>query len=206
MNKSILNKLTNSINNFRINSKLSINKDFLFLEPTNELLRGYCINKSGLNKMQFELRYFVFPLYKPSETIKLTFGGTILNNKRQWWELNEENGEVIAKEIASKMVDVENSFFAKIYDSLSFLNYYYKDRKINFRYYEAIALSACYSKQKNRIEILKDLKSFCSNRENVNNPFAKKIISNIELLLQSENMQTFLNLWMDENRKRIGIE
>lgn len=205
MKTSGIKKIANSIIPRLNNSYWDFYQDTLIIKPVNELLRGICFNKSGLSKSQFELRYFVQPLYVPLNFVNLSFGGFIRTpNNRQWWEYDNEILEQLSNTMSSLVNQVDSTFLSQVRNAEKFYEFYKDERKNSIRHFEAVAYSAAYSEQKTANEMLLDFLSFLGKKEEKNFDWVKEIYTNTEKLLEG-NRKDILNKWEMQTRTALKL-
>lgn len=128
-----------------------LHKDILCIEPLNNMIVGFCFEKSGFHKDSLYVWSFVQPLYVPNEHIILTFGKRVRNEQLQIKNNKEFDKDV--KEL-SKLMNKEIEVFLNEVSSPSKFYNYYQDKCVNLRMIEAVVYSAIYTKQKNTKTLL----------------------------------------------------
>lgn len=135
-----------------------LDKGILYKTPVNEILVGFCFEKSSSEKESLYIWSFAMPLYIEKDIISLTFGQRLKDSKgNELWHL--KNNQSIDKAIAglaSLMYDEIESFFPAVETPESFYRFY-KDKEVkNIRIKEALVYSVIYSKNNRANELLKD--------------------------------------------------
>jgi hypothetical protein len=196
--KAILPKLENH--------KWVLHEEKIIIEPVGCILKGIHINKSGLDKSQFELKYFVQPLYVPDKYLNLSYGSTLRNiGGRQWWDYDFDKIEEISNQISILINKIDKAFLLKISDANDFYSYFKKDKKLSFRFFEAVAYSSCYSKNVRFKEDLSDLLAFLEKKENRMHPYAQFIYKNTQKLILSETPESILEEWVLETKLALKL-
>ncbi len=188
------------------NSYWGIYNESMIIEPVNELLRGVYFNKSGVAKSQFELCYFIQPLYVPFNFINLSFGDNIKTpNNKQWWEFDNNILEQLSNTITPLINRVDSNFLSQIDDAENFYKFYKSDKKKTIRHFEAVAYSAAYSNLNIANDTLTDFLSFLRKREEMKLDWVKQIYFNTEKLLEGGNPKSILNDWEIETRVALKL-
>tara|TARA_R110002020_G_scaffold419049_1_gene628272 strand:+ start:439 stop:1071 length:633 start_codon:yes stop_codon:yes gene_type:complete len=135
-----------------------LDKGILYKTPVNEILVGFCFEKSSSEKESLYVWSFAMPLYIEKDNISLTFGQRLKDSKgNELWHLknNQSIDKAIAR-LASLMYDEIESFFPVVETPENFYRFY-KDKGVkNIRINEALVYSAIYSKSNRAKEIMKD--------------------------------------------------
>ncbi|MDN3583990.1 hypothetical protein [Mucilaginibacter flavus] len=184
---------------------LSCKNHLLYREVNTGLLKGFCFNSSGFAADQFEIVVFVMPLYVPKNFLALTFGYFLRSpNKRQWWQYEEGKLEQLGQDLAVVINQADKDLLSKINNAQDFYNYYKKDRKNTFRFFEAVSYSSAYAGLPDSTEILKDCLSFIKRKEDLNNSYVQEVYHNTEKLLDG-NRKAILDEWEMETRKALKL-
>lgn len=95
----------------------------VFYEPVNELLKGFCFDRSGFAPRDFSLWTFVQALYDPSETIAFVFGRRsdqfVSRPKFGWWKLDKQPEDKIFAEVVASLKADGLPYFEGITDAAS---------------------------------------------------------------------------------------
>jgi len=181
-------------------------KNHLIYHPIlNGMLKGYYFNSSGFSADQFEIMAFVMPLYVPSDSISLDFGDSLRSPlKRQWWEYKEDRLEQLGHELAVVMNKADRDFLSKISDAECFYHYYRGKKKLSYSFFEAVSYSAAYADLKGSEGDLKDCLAYIKKKEDLDNPYIKKVYENTLLLINGDR-KTILSTWEGETRAKLKL-
>lgn len=170
--------------------------NILYKFPLNDLVVGFCFEKSASVKGGIYVWSFVQPLYLPNDSIILTFGRRLEN---KLWELKDANNfEVTMNKLLLSIKNEIENFVVKVDSAEKFYNYY-SNKCENLRMTQGVVYSAVYLKNSeselllnNYIKILKEqnlmikwinsllieaeyLKSIFSDRNEIDSFFNSKI-------------------------------
>jgi len=120
-------------------------KNVIYKFPINDILLGFCFEKSGFNKDGGYVSVFAQPLYVKSDSITLSFGKRLKGINGELWQLdNNPNLENTINELLSLMKNSVQDYLRYIDEVVKFYNYYH-DKTSNIRMIQAITYSAIYS-------------------------------------------------------------
>lgn len=113
-------------------------EDLLFYDPIDELLRGFCYMRSGLDKVNFGLTVFVLPCYVPTDGLGFTFYRDL-----GYWNYSAEREAEIGSEIMAKIETDGAPFLSAIETPLELAGFAQEqsDRDENPHLLEALAYS-----------------------------------------------------------------
>ncbi|SMC00681.1 hypothetical protein SAMN00120144_3061 [Hymenobacter roseosalivarius DSM 11622] len=182
-------------------------KNHLFYGPVdNGILQGIYFNSSGFSSNRFEIVAFIQPLYVPSDTIDLSFSLNLkTQNKKQWWEFNEDSLEVTANEIALQINANAKAFLTSHQKPVNVYKSFYQNRKSSYRHFEMVAYSAVYAELQTATNELKELLSFIKNKEDLHNEWVSQVYNNTIELLYSDNPKALLSQWEYKTLKALKI-
>lgn len=65
----------------------------LYVQPTNQILRGFCCDDSGFDPTIFAVWVFYLPLYVPTKYVHFGMGKRLADEKGRdkWWNINDHN-------------------------------------------------------------------------------------------------------------------
>lgn len=172
MTNTEIKKIVNNHLGEIVSKGFKLQKDILFKEPLDDMLIGFCFEKSGFDKDIFYVNAFVQPLYIENENIILTFGWRI---RKQWKLKNNDNLDKDLQELSTLMLEELNSFL-NIVDTPSKFYEYYHDKCVNIRMIEAVVYSAIYTKHPDAELILNNFIEILQN-ENLSIKWMKKILN-----------------------------
>lgn len=158
MTNTDIKKIYNSHLAKVIPPEFELDKGILYKTPVNDILVGFCFEKSSSEKESLYVWSFAMPLYLEKDNISLTFGRRLKDSKgNELWRLkNSQSIDKSIAELASLMYDEIESFFPAVETPESFYQFY-KDKEVkNIRINEALVYSAIYSKNNRSQELLKD--------------------------------------------------
>jgi len=205
MKSTEVKKLIKSIVPYLVNPHWDIYKDALVIQPTNDLLRGVYFNRSGMNSSQFELCWFIQPLYVPSDFINLSFGEIITTpNNLQWWEYHDDRNADLSKSISHLINKIDANVLSKIDDAETFYEFYKNDKELTIRHFEAVAYSAACSELEISDDILEQFLSFLKGRQEMKLEWVQQIYFNTERLLKGDRKE-ILRDWEMQTRSALKI-
>lgn len=187
MTNTEIKKLVNTSFKTFVENKFTLHKDILYREPLNNMLVGFCFEKSSFHKDSLYVWSFVQPIYVPNENINLTFGKRIRNE--QWQIKNNPKFDKDIKKLSNLMSNEVTTFLNEIDTPLKFYNYY-QDKSVNLRMLESVVYSAIYTKQK-------DIKILLNNFIDI----LKKEDLSIKWIEELLNQMVSLNKIIDDDNK-----
>jgi|GEM_PF-2309620 len=186
-------------------SNWNIYREGVIINPENGLLRGVYLNRSGLNASQFELCYFVQPLYVPFNFINLSFGGIIRTSENnQWWGFDTDTLDQLVNKMTPLINQVDINFLSKIKNAEEFYSFYRDQKELTIRHFEAVAYSAAYADLTIANNLLIDFLSFLNNRGELKLDWVKQIYDNTKELLNGNKQEILFN-WEIQTRMALKL-
>ncbi|WP_420552292.1 hypothetical protein [Tenacibaculum aiptasiae] len=181
-------------NSFILKEGVLYNKDI------NELLVGFCFEKSGFHKDEVYVWSFVMPLYVENEDLSLTLGKRmeIKKNGGVWHLKNNSDIDKTISELKSLIKKELKGFLSKIKTSEDLYDYFKNKKVKNIRIKEALVYSAIHSDNKKGKKILsgfiKELK-----KEDLEIGWIKSILENMVYLEKEYENKNDLNVFFNKN-------
>jgi len=193
---------------FIINDDFIFSNNLLYKSPLEDILAGFCFEKSGLNKDGVYVWCFVQPLYLKSEHIILSYGKRLKGTRGELWLLkNNTNLEETIEELIPLMKDAIDVFLNNVDTPSKFYNYY-QDKLVNLRMAEAVTYSAIYSKNKDSKLILENYINILEN-ENIEVDWVKNLLDvakGLKLIIgNDEAIQNLFQKNIIETKQTIGL-
>ena len=163
---------------------------YILLHPFDDLLGGFCFERSASDKNSIYIWWFVQPLFIPGSIIHLTFGNRLENlHRNQSWENLDlmENIEKI-REIIQKTIPLIKT----LTDSPSFYDHYDGHPLENLRIDEALVYTRIWIESTNYMDKIKNLISDIDNKFDGSIPWIKTIKEDMINLSLSENPRSIL--------------
>ncbi|KAB1153395.1 hypothetical protein F7018_17170 [Tenacibaculum aiptasiae] len=172
----------------------------LYNKDINELLVGFCFEKSGFHKDGVYVWSFVMPLYVEKEDLSLTFGKRmeIKKNGGVWRLKNNSDIDKTISELKSLMKKELKAFLSKIKTSEDFYDYFKNKKVKNIRIKEALVYSAIHSDNKKGkkliSEFIKELQ-----KEDLEIGWIKSILEAMVYLEKEYENKNDLNVFFNKN-------
>lgn len=208
MKDSVIKKIVQQSFKPILNQNFRLYKNIIYQYPLNNILLGFCFDKSGFNKDCVYISVFAQPLYINADNIILSFGNRLKGKDGNLWQLeNNPNLEEILSELLLLMKDVIDDFLNKVNTPSRFYNYY-QDKLVNIRMVEAVTYSAIYSKHKDSELILENYIKILQN-ENLEIDWVKNLLDvakNLKLIIDDdEAIQNLFKKNIDETKQALGL-
>lgn len=187
-------------------SNFILKGDILYNRDIDNLLVGFCFEKSGFHKEGVYILPFVQPLYILDEDINLTFGTRIKSRRNgDLWHLkNNIDIDKTLSELKPLMKKELKNFLLKIKNSEDFYNYFKNKKVKNIRIKEALVYSAVHSdNKKGKIlisEFIKELK-----KEDLEIDWIKGILEDMLYLEKEYDNRDTLNILFNENLEQTRL-
>ncbi len=187
-------------------SNFILKGDILYNRDIDNLLVGFCFEKSGFQKEGVYILPFVQPLYILDEDVNLTFGTRIKSRRNvDLWHLkNNIDIDKTLSELKPLMKKELKNFLLKIKNSEDFYNYFKNKKVKNIRIKEALVYSAVHSdNKKGKIlisEFIKELK-----KEDLEIDWIKGILEDMLYLEKEYDNRDALNILFNKNLEQTRL-
>jgi hypothetical protein len=198
MNDSEIKKIVK--NSFRqiLDQRFNLYKNILYKHPLNNILLGFCFEKSASNKEGVYVWVFVQPLYVNADYIVLSFGKRLKGKNGEFWKLKDTlNFEEMISELETSMQNEIDTFLKEVNTPLKFYNYY-TEKSVNIRMVQAVVYSAIYSKHKDAESLLKNYITMIK-QEDLNYDWIKNLLKEALCLQNIIDSKSSIDDFFDNN-------
>lgn len=193
---------------FMTDHSFTLEKDMLYSTNSQDMLLGFCFDKSGFVKEGVYVHVFVQPYYIKLDHVALSFGGRLEGRDGDIWLFkNNPKMEATVSELIPLMEDAIGGFLNKVNTPLKFYDYY-KDERESLRTIEAVVYSALYAKKSNAVSLvdnfIKKLKT-----EDLTIDWIKNILLEMEalklILDENDKIEDFFKQNISFTKRELGI-
>lgn len=179
-------------------------KNILFKED-NDIIIGFCLEKSGVQKDSLYIWSFSQPLYVLAEDINLSFGRRL--RKEAWQIKGNSNLDNDALLMIQLMRDELNGYLNQVNNPDKFYQCF-NDKCVNLRMLEAVVYSALKSNNNQSEDILSNYINILK-QEDLSINWISRLLENAEELMQSLSNSDSVKFLLDKNieitKNNLGI-
>jgi hypothetical protein len=174
------------------------NKNIIYQAPLEDILFGFCFEKSAKNENGLYVWSFVQPLYVKADSIVLTFGNRLKRMDDELWLLkNNPESHNLLSELNDLMLQSLNTFLSQVNTAEKFYNFY-NDKCSNLRMIQAVVLSAVLADDADAQLVLDNYINILQG-ENLDFKWKKDLLDEAMFLKQSFDDSKVLYKYFEDN-------
>lgn len=188
-----------------------LDKGILYKTSVNNILVGFCFERSSSEKESLYVWSFAMPLYLMKEDLSLTFGQRLKRGKNEelWHFKNNPQIDKTLKSLTLLMQKEIKDFFPKVETPKDFFEFYKDSEVKNVRIKEALVYSGVYAKHPQSKELLKSFTEELEN-EDLTIQWIKDVLQNSlhlqEVLDKNGDVDTLLNQNIKMTKSHLKIK